>query len=115
MRSGKLSIVVLLALAGSAHAATITTAPLDGRLFCRLTNADTKVRDVTLEVRGNNGQVIASVVDTMNPGAVSAVAAPDDGIRYCSFTVKGPAKKFRAVACVNEGSGADDTACVPGQ
>lgn len=112
MRPGKLSILVLLALAGSAHAATITTAPLFGVVSCLLTNVDSKVRDVTLEVRNQNGTVVASAPDTMLPGAATGIAAPGTGLQYCSFTVKGPAKKFRAVACVNAG---DDLACVPGQ
>jgi hypothetical protein len=105
------TLVTGLALAGTAHAVTLATAPMvlesPDTLNCTIVNVGGKDVEVTVTaVLRESGADTIGPVD-LEPGAmlanalVSGIGQPELG--YCRFEVKGGKKRVRAAACRQPG------------
>jgi hypothetical protein len=103
------TIVLVLALAGVAPAVELVTPPLNGasadEVLCTILNKDAVARDVTIEVRDQNGQAVDSASFDLSRRAVASLSKTvSTGARYCRFSVEGPKNRYRAAGCLVRGS-----------
>ena len=79
---------------------TIVTPPLaaEGQnvLECHLVNVSDEARTIAIEVRAQDGSVLATDGGTLNPGDATMATAPASAsARYCRFLVEGARAHFR--------------------
>lgn len=117
--SGGLILALSLAMASSAVADPTVTTPALGafgtnRLVCTATNVSKKAVDVTVQVVGQTGTILANVPVTIEPGEASgAGTGPGPAQGFCRVT--GASKsKLRVALCVTD-SVLNCLAAVPGQ
>lgn len=106
------TLIAALALAlswgiGTAAAATFLSAPLlpegESQLDCYLINISPKIREATIEVLDQDGDVLQSLQVRLAPEAEKVVAAKaDKGPRYCRFAVEGNRSHFHASVLVRQ-------------
>jgi hypothetical protein len=66
-------------------------------LECHVVNVSDEVRSATIEVRSQDGSVLATGGGTLNPGDETAAIVPGSASpRYCKFLVEGSRLHFRA-------------------
>jgi hypothetical protein len=106
-----LSAFALVIAARAAQADTLFTAPLfpdgDNLLDCYVVNVSYKTRDVLIQVFNRDGDPLATVPATLDPGqervaTVQANTDPALAPRYCKFEVEGGRSHYRASALVRE-------------
>jgi hypothetical protein len=112
-------VVGLLALAGSAGAATLRTGPLargtSGPFVCDVANASTKPREVVISILNPAGDVVIATTPTvLTPGQLLSTSNTAVGGRSCRVDVKGARKTVRVSFYVLEVDG-NPTAVVQGQ
>lgn len=86
-------------------ATTLVTPPLaaEGQnvLECHLVNVSNEARTTAIEVRGQDGTVLATDGGTLNPGDATVVTVPASASpRYCQFLVEGVRAHFRGAIVV---------------
>lgn len=101
--------LLVLAIAEVAPAVDLVTPPFNGagadELFCAILNKDAVARDVTIEVRDQNGQAVDSASFDLSRRAVASRSMKvSTGARYCHFAVEGPKNRYRAAGCLARGS-----------
>ena len=109
-----LATVVLVLLAGVAHAADLFTQPIPvatGQLIvCRIANVGAQERAVSITVIDSTGDTVTSSGALSIPaGQTAALAALTASQSYCKFSVEGAKSSFRAGASVHDTSNGTDT------
>ena len=107
------AIPVMLALAGTARAATLFAGPIQvgagNDLECRIVNVDKVAREVSIHIFDRNGVQVDEGTTSLAPLASFRDRSPDPAVT-CRFTVEGGKKRYRATACAQQGGAA--AACV---
>lgn len=102
---------VSLSTIGAAHAAVLTSPPLNSdssqHFHCSIANLGTKAIEITnVEVIGFSGTVVSSTgAFTLDAGQITNANNGTDTDAYCRFTFKGSPKKVRAGLSVEDSAG----------
>ena len=106
-----LAAVVSVAAVGTAHAAVLTSPPLNSdssqHFHCSIANLGTKPIDITnVEVIDSSGTVVSSSgAFALAAGAITNANNGNSTDTYCRFTFKGSPKKVRAGLSVEDSTG----------
>ena len=109
---GLIVFVLTITAAGASQAATLYTAPLemdfvdnqDLSLVCTAANVSQWPRTITIEIINIDGESIASVSDSVKPGARLGVTQGSDNGNstpsHCKIELNGDKSSVRASACI---------------